>query len=223
MDYNFSYTDFISLPILDDFQYELDVLFPSNPSSLVRTGDESIFSLQIHFNTELSPGELTQLNTLIQTYNPAFSSEEARLSYTTILNKQLKGVNGGTFINGIWQTRVLTDISGNTYCCRIASNQIRLVEGTYEIKIRACCYGVGANQLRLYNITNNTIVCYGETHFSSVDINAYTMLNTNLVVATTPQMFEIQHMCENTQTNVGFGKACGFGDEVYLHCHIIIL
>lgn len=129
-----------------------------------------------------------------------------------------KSAHGGTFTTGAWRTRDLNTVAVNTIMgAFLASNQITLPAGAYFIQAAAPAQGVSGHQARLFNVTAGTTLALGQNQFS-VDY-AYTS-NTSTISAyvtlTTSSVIELQHQCQVTAADYGFGSWCGFSEgEVY--------
>ena len=129
-------------------------------------------------------------------------------------------VNGGTFTAGAWQKRDIAEDQDTNNNVSIASNVITLEAGTYDCLIKAPAFRVNRSQAKLVN-TSDTV----DTILGSCEYNNDTALAGEATVAsiiqgrftiTSQKNFEIQHRCETTKTNSGFGVATSFGgDEIY--------
>ena len=132
---------------------------------------------------------------------------------------------GGTFTNGAWRTRDLqTTYFNNITSCSLASNQITLPAGTYEVMANAPSFQVNASMARLYNITDSAVVgnngstCYNAAADTSI---APAILTIAFTIAAT-KVFELQHRCETTKSSNGFGVQVSFGGvEVYSQIKIV--
>jgi hypothetical protein len=221
MNYPFTNADFLatSIVFIDDLQYKLTSILPSIQYINMNGDQGGAFNMQINFSSELSPGDYTILVDFIHAYDPGFTLAEYQSQYCNVMDKKDAGFNGGTFTSGAWQTRTLNYIEGNKYQIQIDSNQLHIKQNKYTLTIRACAYNVRSHQLRLYNSTDSQVVAYGETSFANGDVNTFTLLNVQINYDH-DCVFEIQHRCETTTADMGFGKAAGFGDEIYLTCNI---
>lgn len=141
---------------------------------------------------------------------------------TKIWEQQSTGTNAGTFTSGIWQTRILNQLtSTSSGYISLASNQITLNTGFYQVHVTAPAYKVGNHQIRLQNITNGITTAWGSSAFASPTgsvTNSYLDVQLSLGSPTT---FEVQHMCAITEANDGLGIAAGFGAaEIYTNVTI---
>ena len=132
-----------------------------------------------------------------------------------------RGTNGGDFTADIWQTRVLnttTYTHGNQVIID-NSNNIILSHGTYVIRASAAANYVDNNQLRLFDVSNNTAVTYGTVINCGYGTSTQAALNYNVDIETA-NIYQIQHICASTRLIDGFGQAVGLGTEVY--CEVVI-
>ena len=135
------------------------------------------------------------------------------------------GTGGGTFTSGAWRTRDLqTSLFNNITSCSLASNQITLPAGTYEVSANAPSFQVNASMVRLYNITDSAVVgnngstCYNAASDSTI---APAILNLGFTITGT-KVFELQHRCETTKSSNGYGVDVTFGGvEVYSQIKIV--
>lgn len=144
------------------------------------------------------------------------------ITFATIKDVKSTNTNGGTFTNEEWITRDLNILNniGNTVD-NLISNTFTLINGLYFIQVSAPAYGCGGNKIRLFNITDNEVVTYGTSEYSTfldlvngIDTTSRSTLSITINITDT-KTFRIEHRCEITQTDNGFGRATGWGDEVY--------
>jgi len=141
------------------------------------------------------------------------------VSVVTFVDQKTNGTDGGTFTSGAFRTRDLNTtlgtngISGSS----LASNQITLPAGTYNIAANAPSLIVNQSATRLYNITDSAVAllgsvsCSSSGDFTSVD----SIIRGTITIAAT-KVFEIQHICATTRATNGFGLSGSFGQsEIY--------
>lgn len=151
--------------------------------------------------------------------DPAFEN-----GFLHIQHQASSGVNGGSKNTAVWDTRPLTavvtnDLGGSP----LASNQFTLTAGTYYIDALALAYQVGANRLRLRNITDGTTTMVGISGYASTG-STLDMWSANMsgrfTIAST-KTFEIQHWSDGAQSGNGMGRNNGTGDvEIYADVRI---
>lgn len=141
----------------------------------------------------------------------------SNLSWVYLRDKKTQNVSGGTFTAGNWQTRDLTEeVYDGDNICSLASNQILLDSGVYVVL--ACCpsHGVNGNQSRLYNVTDSSLVVLGSTEYnpasSPASIRSWIF---GLFSIGASKYLEIQHKCNTTYADVGFGYAANIASEIY--------
>lgn len=134
-----------------------------------------------------------------------------------VRDEKAAGTNGGTFTSGAWQTRTLnTSVTNTISGASLATNQITLPAGTYEIEARAPGLDCGNHKAKLRNITDGTDVIVGASTRSG-DSNTQmegTVVGRFTIAAS--KVFELQHRCSVTKATTGFGQASNFSvTEVY--------
>lgn len=171
----------------------------------------STFVVDVVFDGTLSGGDITILNGIIEAY------EYYSYADITATLKDLKsvGTNGGTFTKSAWRTRDLNTLSGDVNFVTLSSNQFTLIAGSYTITAKAPACDVRNHQIRLYNITDASLTSMGSNAFSWGGVMTSSDIYTTITISAT-KTYEIQHICSDTSTNIGFGKATGFNtDELY--------
>lgn len=152
--------------------------------------------------------------------------EEARSGITaavlpTLLVEDHKtsGTAGGTFTAGDWRTRDLNTAVVNTITgASLASNQVTLPAGTYEVVARSPAQdGAGTanpHQARLYDVTNGAELLRGTSQNTGYGINTVSVIQGRFTLAATAAL-EVQHRITTTRSTDGFGRAASFGTEIY--------
>jgi hypothetical protein len=157
-------------------------------------------------------------------YNTGTSIWVDEWKYALIADQKATGTNGGTFTNAAWRTRDLnTELSDIHNIVSISSNQFILNNGNYIINIRVPAYGVARHRARLRNITNsvnvlNSIQGYTSPTNATTD---YSFIQGYLAITGTTT-YEVQHYCETTVANFGYGVA-GVGSLVEIYTTVEIL
>lgn len=129
------------------------------------------------------------------------------------------GTDGGTFTSGDWRTRDLNDLSGDNSFVSLSGDTIVLDSGTYIVTIVAPARLVDQHQCRLFNVTDNTTEAVGvavnaNAASSSSDLSAVVSVNAS------QKKYLVQHRCESTVTDDGFGQAASWGTNVYTQVQI---
>jgi len=157
------------------------------------------------------PNERGDEITAIETWLLAYPA------YIKVSDVKAQNTDGGTFTSGAWQTRdINTEDMDTGNHCSIASNQITLAPGTYECCIKCPAYEVDGHQARLQNITDAVTTLIGTSGTSS-PVGASVTFSTIMgrFTITTQKTFEIQHQCNTTKSNRGFGFPNNWTSEVY--------
>ena len=148
---------------------------------------------------------------------------EATNNVAYITDEKAAGTDGGTATSGSWQTRTLNTKVDPNSIVTLASNQITLAAGTYELRFSGPARGTGAHQTRFWNVTDGTLVCAGSSAHSRLldtggdTIDQFTRSEggTRFTIAA-QKTFELQHQVNATRATTGWGSAANFGIvEVY--------
>ncbi len=154
--------------------------------------------------------------------NPSWGSGGLFSAYAILADHKTTGTDGGTFTQDAWQTRDLQTEVYDGIGITISSNEFTLPAGNYLIEWQAPAFNVRANQSRLYDVTNTTIIAGGSSEYSrnpeihaggNVSNKSFGMARVTPSVSTA---YRIEHYCELTLATYGFGDATGYGpNEVY--------
>lgn len=145
-----------------------------------------------------------------------------RDEFVHVQDQKTAGTAGGTFTSGAWQTRdlnaLLSDTGGNA---SIASNQITLEPGTYELLAMAATSAVDVHKMRWRDITNGVTVLVGLNvqSFSGSGAGGTSGCAGHVAgrfTITAQTTFELQHRCGSTFSSSGFGRLANYGEvEVF--------
>ncbi|MCK4522080.1 MAG: hypothetical protein KAU20_05885 [Nanoarchaeota archaeon] len=132
--------------------------------------------------------------------------------YVKVSDVKAYNIDGGTFTSGSMQTRVInTEDSDTSSICSIASNQITLAAGTYLCNIICPAFWVNRHIAQLYNITDSATTLLGMSQFADANYGGVTLaFIVGKFIITAQKIFEIQHRCQSTRADEGFGIAHGF-------------
>jgi hypothetical protein len=133
-----------------------------------------------------------------------------------VQDRKAAGTDGGTFTSGAWRTRTLnTQVTNTITDASLATNQITLPAGTYEVQASAPTHSVGLNKLKLVNITDTTDLLNGTSVTDGDSVGSLAVLS-GVITLTAAKVIELQHRCSGGQPTTGFGQASGFSTtEVY--------
>jgi hypothetical protein len=141
-----------------------------------------------------------------------------------VQHKVASGTLGGTFTGGSWQTAPLqTIITNNITGASLATNQITLPAGTYDIVAASQGHTVQGHVIKLRNITDSADVLYGIPDYAENALGRVSVsrLMGRFTIAAT-KVLELQAYCQNTGGNSGFGNPMSItsGFEIYRDVHI---
>ena len=129
----------------------------------------------------------------------------------------------GEFTAGDWRTRALNnEVVDTDNIVSLSSNQFTLQSGTYLIKFRACAYQVNRHVSRLREISPTAqTIASGSAEYAWPSGAGLTWsegwVRTTITEATT---YEIQHQCQTTKTQNGFGFQMNFSGADYVQVEI---
>jgi hypothetical protein len=175
-------------------------------SYMRREGDNIIFV----FETTPTEGDETIISDIVANYNP----QPAEGQFVSFSDIKTVGTNGGSFVKDGWRTRDLNYAEGTAMFASLNSNQITLQSGRYRVSSTAPAEDVAHHQICLYNITDDLIELIGMNSYSSGSVSSYSRLD-GIIEITSQKVFELRHRCSRSKSNIGFGRASGFGDEKY--------
>jgi hypothetical protein len=133
-------------------------------------------------------------------------------SHAVIADQKATGTVGGTFTSGAWRTRDLnTEVYDPDGIVSIASNRFTLGVGTYLIEWSAPAYRVDGHSTQLYNFTTSAVTETGSTEYAAAAQvgNCRSFGHARVVLAGSTE-FEIQHQCQTTSADRGFGQDSQF-------------
>jgi hypothetical protein len=126
-----------------------------------------------------------------------------------VREEQASGTAGGTFTAGAWRTRVLNAVVFNAIVgASLASNQITLPAGDFEVLAFAPARSVDHHHARLYDATGAAVLVNGASGVvsssESTQVVAPVVGRFSLAV---PSLVELQHICLTTKATDGLGTA----------------
>jgi hypothetical protein len=145
------------------------------------------------------------------------------LGHFIVQETQASGTDGGTFTSGAWRTRDLNTVQHNSISgASLASKRVTLPAGTYRVRGGAFAFRVNSNAARLYSITASATLLIGSSNYAYSSDNGYVesaVVGIFTLGATT--VIELQHDCETTFSDRGFGDSGDTGErELYAHLEI---
>lgn len=133
-------------------------------------------------------------------------------AYALLADVKADDADGGTFTSGAWRTRVLNTEHDPDGFVTLAANQFVLAAGTYRFHGRAPAYHTNGarHQAKIRNITASTDALLGSSAYCGADDQSDSVLEGEVTVAV-ETTFEIQHIIQVTEADVGFGIGGAFG------------
>lgn len=172
------------------------------------------YTVDIYFSNNLDLSEKNKLDNVVYNYKHDHHNYKTAI----ILDMKLPNAPSGTFESGKWITRSLNTFPPKHNFCTVANNKFTLTPGSYYIIIESSVYCVLGHKMRLQNMTDNYTEIYSLNRYA--DSGDVATINTFLEVSE-PMTYEVQHICQKTINNTGFGISIGFNiPEIY--CRVII-
>jgi len=141
--------------------------------------------------------------------------EQNNKQFWLIKDEKSINISGGPFLSGQWYVRKLNKLSYDSGENVILSDdKIIFKLGTYKIKALAVGYNVGIHQIRIFDITNKTVLSYGMSSYSNSNIASVSVLDT-IIKIDSEIICQLEHRCQNNNKINGMGIASGWGDECY--------
>jgi len=132
-------------------------------------------------------------------------------------------VGGGSASATTTATRVLNTVVTNTITgASLATNQITLPAGTYNICCTAPAFDVNRHRAHLYNVTDSAIEMLGTNAFcvSTDAVQTNSTIKGQFTIAAEKDL-EIRHYTQVAEATIGFGVNCSDGNaEIYTNIFI---
>ena len=113
--------------------------------------------------------------------------------------------DGGTCTGPSWNIRNINTVVNSLVSATLNSNAIDLAAGNYFIRASGPAYNVGANLIRIYNVTDDLTIAYGDVVYSG-GANIASSTASGTVTFNGPTSIRIEHYCTTTQTTTGLGN-----------------
>lgn len=188
---------------------------------------QKVFELRMHTITAKATNGLG--TTVGDSTNEVFSEvwiervdqEDAEIVTGTLhlQNQQTAGTDGGGYTSGSWATVTLNTEVTDTIGVTVASSEIPLAAGTYEIEGYIPFYRSNRFQSRLYNVTDAAAIFSGSSGYSAntagENAQAVSVLKGRFTLAAT-KTIRVESRVQTTIATNGAGVAGNFGSpEVY--------
>lgn len=139
-------------------------------------------------------------------------------------DQKAANTSGGDFNSGAWRTRVLNTVVTNTIAgASLASNQITLPAGTYEIDALAPAFQVSRHKAALYDTTGAAYLLYGTSEATAsvgTDASTLSYVRGRFTIAV-QSVLELRHQCEITKATYGLGVESNFG-VIEIYAEVVI-
>lgn len=148
-----------------------------------------------------------------------------RPSLLHVRQEETDGTAGGTLTAATWNVRVLNTVPTNEISgASVASNQITLPAGTYEITANAMAYLVNGTRLRLRDTTGVATLIAG------MNANAHATASSQMgmptlrgrFTLTVTSVLELQQWAQATRASDGAGIISTDTDEVEVYADVMI-
>ena len=143
-----------------------------------------------------------------------------------VRDEQTANTDAGTFTSGAWRTRALNTSKTNTITgASLASNQITLPAGTYEIEASAPAYKCVSHKARLQDTTGAATLIVGSSETSNTGSDGETQSNSVVrgrFTIAVESVLELQHRCSSTFATMGLGRAGNLDSLVEIYAEVII-
>lgn len=141
-------------------------------------------------------------------------------SIAILRDEKASGTNGGSSAASTWNNRTInTEVSDIKNIVTLASNQFTPIAGTYKIDVTAATHGGGGvHKLRLYNVTQDTVVSYGLNGRGPTQSQAYPTTLKTIFTANGTDAYRIDHYTNAAVANTGLGFPTSITgvNEIYL-------
>lgn len=135
--------------------------------------------------------------------------------YVRVEDQKTKGTSGGTPTGAAWNTRTLnTEVQDTGNYASVASNQVTLAAGTYDIRASAPGCRCDVHHLVLWNATDSTLALDGTSEYSanSGDVQQTRSLVQGRITIATSKAFELRHYFQTSLATSGLGVTSNIND-----------
>lgn len=187
---------------------EQDILSTTKAKYILSRSDSAF---QVHFFDNINLG----VNNIQDAIENIITGEITHVVMAQVEEQQPQGIHGGDFISGDWRARNLNTIVFDEIGIDLDNNVITLPNGKYYIQVQAPGYLVGNHQSRIYNTSKIKI----GTIATSKDFDRGSPITysfaSDLFIFNNESSIVLQHICDQTNENNGFGRAGNLGTEIY--------
>lgn len=143
------------------------------------------------------------------------ASDIPALPYVRVEDQKAKNTHGGASTSTTWHTRVLnTEVQDTGGIASVASNQVTLPAGTYDIRISAPGYASSVQAIVLRDDTNGAIVLFGSNEDASSGDTSVTRCwaQGRFTFSGVNRAFSIRHYIAVGVASFGLGVALNVND-----------
>lgn len=136
-----------------------------------------------------------------------------------VRDEKPSGTHGGSATTTTWVQRDLNTVAVNTISgASLASNQVTLPAGTYEVDISAPGYKLSSHKIRLYNVTDSAVALSGSTERTGtgIEVNTRSVIKGTFTISAS-KVFRVDHSAGFGQSSDGFGPAFFGGSSVEIY------
>lgn len=139
------------------------------------------------------------------------------------------GTNAGTFANNSFRTRRLNSIqydSGSDCLLDTDTGEFTLTTGTWYMEATAPAYRVSHHRSALYNVTDDTYVCYGTSEYSrdsKESSQSRSQLTCVFNVTGSSKVFAFKHRCDVTRSQDGLGVSSGIASVPEIYASAVLI
>lgn len=134
--------------------------------------------------------------------------------YIRVEDQKAKNTAGGSSSATTWHTRTLnTEVQDTGNYASVASNQVTLAAGTYDIRASAPAYQSHQHHAVLWNDTDNTLALNGTSEIAATtdQIQTRSLIQGRITLAS-PKAFSIRHYFTSALATYGLGIATNAND-----------
>ena len=144
-----------------------------------------------------------------------FGADAGLFSSLAVLeDQQSTGTEGGTATSGSWVHRTLnTEVYDPDSIVSLTSNQFTIGPGNFFIYFESQSYSAGRNQNRLYNVTDSSVIKYGNNAYGSggEGVTNVSWGYGRVTISSGTKVFRVEHRVEATMNTYGWGVAFSDG------------
>lgn len=136
------------------------------------------------------------------------------IPYVRVEDQKTKNTHGGASTSTTWHTRTLnTEVQDTDSKASVASNQVTLQAGTWDIRVSAPAYASSVHAIVLRNDTDGTIALFGwNEDASSSDTSVTRAFAAGRVTIAGAKAFSIRHYTSVGVASFGLGVALNVND-----------